>query len=154
MVGLGVHAMLFSWLCIVEGMRHHTAEAVRVRGERQRELEVAREAHEHIKAARSGEGPDLGDVDTSYFSHLPTVGLFLKHDPRSVFWDDFVLPKVIVLAASAVSLCLVVAFRFSDSDERTPYLLASFVQLLLLAFWVWKICRAAVRTGSILRQQR
>ena len=82
-VGLGVHAMLFSWLCIVEGMRYHTAEAVLLRGKRQRELEVAREAHEHVRAAREqqvgGGDEGFGDVDASYFEHLQTAGLFLKH---------------------------------------------------------------------------
>ena len=37
-VGVGVHAMLFSWLCLVEGMRYHTAEAVTQRGKKQREI--------------------------------------------------------------------------------------------------------------------
>ena len=79
-----------------------------------------------------------GDDDDTYYAHMPTAGLFLKHDPRSAFWDDFFLPKLLLLVVSFVSLFLVVMFRFSSNVKaRTLYLTSSFVQLLLLSLYSW-----------------
>ncbi|GMH95613.1 hypothetical protein TrVE_jg13867 [Triparma verrucosa] len=151
-VGIGIHTFLFSWLLLVDGMRFHTGSAVLTRTKQQKDLRIAREAFEHVKAT-------AGAFESS--TQLPSGGLVLKHDPRSAFFSDFMTPKLLLLCLSIISLIAVILSRFPETLGMNPqgpalstlYLMASLVQLLLLLVWVYLICGAAIRTSKLLKEE-
>ncbi|GMH77648.1 hypothetical protein TL16_g07482 [Triparma laevis f. inornata] len=152
-VGIGIHAFLFSWLLLVDGMRFHTGSAVLTRTKQQKDLRIAREAFEHVKMTAGG----AFESNTQ----LPSNKLVLKHDPRSAFYSDFIAPKFLLLCLSIVSLIVVILSRFPETLGMNPqggalstlYLVASLVQMLVLAVWVYCICGAAIRTSKKLKEE-
>jgi len=89
---------------------------------------------------------------------LPQNGLALKHDPNSPFFERFVGPKISLVALSTLSLLLVVLLRYpilslNETFANSLYLTTSLSQTFILALWIYFICKAALKTGRILKKQ-
>eukprot|EP00957_Ditylum_brightwellii_P021539 1624003-Ditylum_brightwellii.AAC.1 len=75
-VGIGVQGILLFWLCIMEGLRYHTADIARKRADHQRQVMELRRAekflreshadhHHHVTQYTSTYYDQYGDVDGS-----------------------------------------------------------------------------------------
>lgn len=137
MVGLGVHACLFVWLCLMEGLRYHTAASARRRAKHQRQiLELQRAAKytvradmaraEHIMGSPTPE--EITRYTTEYFDRHGDVDgsasagalqIRLSNDPCGDDWADFLLPKLLLLVIGAVSVLLAATCRFPTASDSS-----------------------------------
>jgi hypothetical protein len=168
----GIYAFLFSWLCLMSGLKHHCADALQDRARHQRRHRVDRETQEHLVQLMNSPNNYSSNNDNyhnrnsnkSPSADLPTNHLVLRHDPNSQFFSDFMAPKLLLLILSLISLIGTLLLRYPvvlppslDPAQQkllpSMYLGLSVLQLLFLVIWIAKITYAAVQSGRILKDQ-
>jgi len=130
-VGIGFHSILGLWLCLLEGLRYHTAKSARKRAEHQKQILELRRATKFL--ASSGV-PRYSSIEspseqlTSYFDEFGDLhnagpsawtNLRLEHDMCGDGWADFILPKffLFLLGACAVIVSSLARFSYSAMDD-------------------------------------
>ena len=139
-IGIGVHGVLFVYLCLFHGFRFHTAEVARKRTEHQRKSIELRKAAKYVSEAQKqtddrGAGPlstteakisqytndyyeQFGDVDGS----ASTGHLRLQNDPFGDGWADFLLYKIFLFLIGAAAVIGTAYCRFPPDDENVSQL--------------------------------
>jgi hypothetical protein len=123
-IGIGLHGVLFVWLCLCQGLRYHTASNARKRADRQKQILELRRATKFLaSSARSQYDACASPSDNlaSYFDEYgdlqgTTMYNSLKHDPLGDGCADFLLPKVFLCAIGSFTTVVTSLFRFSCSD--------------------------------------
>mmetsp|Transcript_31905 Transcript_31905/g.61032 ORF Transcript_31905/g.61032 Transcript_31905/m.61032 type:complete len:1706 (-) Transcript_31905:400-5517(-) len=129
--GMSVHGILFLWLCIVHGLRYHTADIARRRlSQRRRVLELRTcidDAMDHRHTSLTHDIEDnqwgrvrwyyqqYGDVDGS--GAISSMALRMKHDINSDSFVEFILPKLTLLVIGIVACITAAASRFPMSES-------------------------------------
>lgn len=133
MVGIGLHSIFALWLCVMEGLRNHTAKAARKRAEHQKQIiELQRASTYLASSGLSNHNPDSPSNHlVSYFDEFgdmygsgSSANLRLDHDLCGVNWFDFIVTKLLLLSLGIVTTIGSSIFRFSFSsiDENDPTL--------------------------------
>jgi hypothetical protein len=172
-IGIGVHGILCIWLCLLQGLRYHTADMARKRAEnRKQQVEL----WGTINYLRTSSQPIdntsriLSDNNQSYYdeygdfngSGVSWGNMRMKHDPCGDHWPDFLLPKMLLFLLGASSVVISTYFRFHDDstvDEdllieyHDIYAITYLLQIFILSIWVGMIIRAALKTGKALRNE-
>ncbi|KAL9184484.1 hypothetical protein ACHAXT_002570 [Thalassiosira profunda] len=175
MSGISVHGILFLWLCLVHGLRYHTADIARRRLDQHRRVLELSKSTRHIAPSPSGFDDSrwgrvkwyysqYGDVDGGY-----SLALRMKHDVQSDSFVDYMFPKMTLLALGVVASVTVAATRFpmekSSIAERaelnpdrfgrgsTVYVIGSFAQLLIVQIWCLFIVYTSFVTGGRLKRE-
>jgi hypothetical protein len=173
LIGIGIHGILCLWLCLLHGLRYHTAEMARKRGENQKQqLEVQKSINflRHSGHPSYSTNKPLSDDVLSYYDEYgdfhgtgTSSTIFrMKHDPCGDHWADFLLPKVFFFFVGVSSVVISAYYRFSEGpsgnshsmvQSHSIYAASSLLQLLVLFIWVTSIIRAALKTGAALRKE-
>jgi hypothetical protein len=174
MTGIGVHGVLMMWLCLVQGVRYHTASFARRRAKHQRQLlDLRRAAKYLVKSENGNHGTDeymanffdqFGDVDGS--RSAGSLAIRLKSDPFGDSWADFLLLKLLWLTVGVTAVVMTAVSRFPTSiDSVAPltqarvhrlnalYVAGSVIQLIVMLVWVFLILRNTFLTGAKLRKE-
>ena len=172
--GISVHGILFLWLCLVHGLRYHTADIARRRlAFHSRVLEL-RKATSHISPNDVGDTQwgrvnwyyqQYGDVDGG-----GTAALRMKHDISSDSFVEFMFPKIALLFIGIVASITAAASRFpmaesssmSQRIELNPdrfgsgskvYVISSVIQIIVINIWCVFIVYTSFVTGERLRRE-
>jgi hypothetical protein len=179
-IGIGLHGVLFMWLCLFQGIRYHTASNARKRAEHQKQILELRRATKLLASYGSSQYNSCAspsDHLASYFDEFgdlqgtTAINIRLKHDPCGDGCADFLLPKLLLFLVGACAVVVTSLFRFSDtsdldgilnafsidpaflSEHRKVFIASSLTQLAILALWAILIVRAALKTGALLRKE-
>ena len=174
--GISIHGILFLWLCLVHGLRYHTADiAGRRLSQHRRVLELWKSLSVRSSQRSDPEGDrwaqvrgyyqKYGDVDGSGSS----LALRTKHDVNSDSFFEFILPKISLLIVGVASAITAAASRYpmesSASSERVElnpdrfgsgskvFMLSSTLQLIMFQVWFCFILYTNFITGERLRRE-
>ncbi|KAL7550685.1 hypothetical protein ACHAWF_013902 [Thalassiosira exigua] len=174
LTGVSIHGIMFLWLCLVHGLRYHTAEISRRRLDQHRRVLELRKATSHMSPVTGidDNGWDrvrwyynqYGDVDGGY-----SQALCLKHDINSDSFVEFMVPKLTLLVVGMLASITLAASKFPISEksvaeraELNPdrfgssskaYVLSSIVQLIVVQIWCVFILYTSFITGERLRRE-
>jgi len=177
MIGIGIHGVLCLWLCLMQGLRYHTAEMARKRAENQKKQLQVRSAISYLSSSVQSTDSTYGSLSGKnifdfYDEHgdfdgngrTSWVNLRLKHDPCGDNWPDFLLPKLFLFAIGVSSVLVSTLSRFPDETHHALgsfsliqyhdiYTASSLLQTIVLGFWAILIFRAALKTGEALKME-
>jgi hypothetical protein len=172
-IGIGVQGVLLVYLCLLEGLKYHTAERSKCRAERQRQALQLRRALKLVGGANNQVGMDspdaiehyyneFGDIDGSAF----TSHLRLPSDPFGDGWADFLIPKVCIWLIGVASVSTSAYCRFykghdlGENDTSNSfrgvqfiYIVCSLTQVLTILLWIYLIIVAISITGEFLKRE-
>jgi hypothetical protein len=176
-MGIGVQGILFVYLCLLEGLKFHTAQRSKRRAERQRQALQLRRAVKLVRgfgnretvnspAAVEDYYNEFGDTDGSAF----TSHLRLPNDPSGDGWADFLLPKLCLWLIGVSSASVSAYCRFcggqepsenaisnapatSVSNVEIAYIVCSVIQVLTILLWIYLIVAALTLTGESLKRE-
>lgn len=174
--GVSVHGILFLWLCLVHGLRYHTADISRRRLSFHRRILELRKATTHISTSHDIENNQWGGVHRYYQQYGDIEGGFnaalkMKHDINSDSFVEFMFPKVVLLIVGIAASVAAAASRFPMSDssrsisdriELNPdrfgslskvYVGASIVQVIVILIWGIFIVYTSFVTGERLKRE-
>ena len=158
--------ILALWLCLLQGLKYHTAEIHRKRAENQRQHNQLSQSINFLRSPRNSAYEPLSDDIVNYYNEYGDfdgkgpkswTALRMKHDPCGDNWPDFLLSKIFLGVIGVSSVVVSSYFRFPEDYIITQYhnifAIASLVQLFILALWILLIIRAAAKTGQVLRTE-
>eukprot|EP00980_Cylindrotheca_fusiformis_P029885 scaffold24008_cov132-Cylindrotheca_fusiformis.AAC.3 len=179
-IGIGVHGILFVYLCLFQGFRYHTAAVSKKRADHQRQILQLIHSRRTAKYVKSVDGfldsPSekvlveyannfydiYGDVDGSV-----SISHRLQNDPFGDGWADFLLLKLLLVFVGIASVVLTAYCRFPAEatgslvldDEsidryRRVFVASSIVNFSILVLWLFNIATAAIVTGRYLRGEK
>ncbi|KAL3803811.1 hypothetical protein HJC23_003973, partial [Cyclotella cryptica] len=178
--GMSVHGMLFLWLCLMHGLRYHTAEFSRRRFEQHRRVIELQEATKHIFPPPELEDNKWGRVQWYYKQYgdvdgggaVTTSVMRHKHDLNSDSFVEFIFPKVLLLTFGVVSTVIAASSRFPESGvgrmnqssasflnpdrfggRGQLYVISSVVQILVIQLWAIMIVCTSFVTGERLKRE-
>jgi len=174
--GMSVHGILFLWLCLVHGLRYHTAEISRRRLAFHSRILELRNATSHMSPNNTEfEDTQWGRVRWYYQQYGDIEGggtavLKMKHDTESDSFVEFMFPKVALLFIGIVASITAAASRFPMSESKSiserielnpdrfgsgskVYVLSSIVQLIVIQIWSIFIIYTSFVTGERLKRE-
>mmetsp|Transcript_18045 Transcript_18045/g.43378 ORF Transcript_18045/g.43378 Transcript_18045/m.43378 type:complete len:1693 (+) Transcript_18045:233-5311(+) len=176
--GISVHGILFLWLCLVHGLRYHTADIGRRRFDQHQRVLELKKATGHISPTNKIEDNQWGMVKWYYQQYgdfygvgtAHSMALRMKHDNASDSFVEFMFPKMSLLVIGIVSSVTAAASRFpmsessdlSEREELNPdrfgsgskvYVTSSIVQLVVIQIWCLFIVYTSFITGERLRRE-
>ena len=132
-MGIGFHGLLFTWLCLCQGLRYHTASHARKRADHQKQILELRRATKYLASSESSQYNSCAspsDHLASYFDEFgdlhgtTAINIRLKHDPCGDGCVDFLLPKVLLFLIGICAAFTTSVFRYSCSfieDENSSH---------------------------------
>eukprot|EP00557_Chaetoceros_sp_GSL56_P006505 CAMPEP_0176504310 /NCGR_PEP_ID=MMETSP0200_2-20121128/15861_1 /TAXON_ID=947934 /ORGANISM="Chaetoceros sp., Strain GSL56" /LENGTH=1635 /DNA_ID=CAMNT_0017903725 /DNA_START=200 /DNA_END=5107 /DNA_ORIENTATION=- len=128
LIGIGFHSVLCLWLCLIEGLRYHTATAARKRAMHLKEILELRRATQFLAKEGASKYNSIDSPShhlTSYFDEFGDLhgsgpsawmNLRLKHDPFGDGWADFLVPKLFLFIMGICTVIFTSYFRFFSTD--------------------------------------
>jgi len=125
LVGIGFHSILCLWLCLLEGLRYHTAKSARKRADHQKQILELRRATNFLASSGVSKYSSIESPSTHLNSYFDEFGdlhnagpsawtnLRLEHDMCGDGWADFLLPKLFVFFLGACAVIMSSLSRFS-----------------------------------------
>ena len=161
----GVIGYLFVWLCLVEGLRYHSGEAVKKRHRQQQAMRDTDETIAHINENTSLNTPQKRKTARRLSSHtlMTHTHLVLRHDMFGEFSDFFLEPKIRMLVVSVGVLCIVVISCFEGAGVglgggvgiwgNAAFVICSAGQVIVLGTWLVWILSSSIETRLRLRTE-
>ena len=169
LTGIGLHGTLCLWLCVLQGLRYHTADLTRERARQQKQTLELRRALAEINGGKHVSQEMMNAYYETYGNVHSYAGVMrLQHDPCGENWPDFLLPKITLFCLGVFFAVATAMSRFptlqyqnhqmprdnaSLRHSKADYVVFSSLQMLTLAVWFYLIVRNAYITGSRLKQE-
>ena len=171
--GIGIHAILGLWLCLLHGLRYHTAEMTRRRVDNKKRQVKLWNSIRYLKSSTnestSRDEPSSKDLLHYYNEYGDSDGignswtaLRMKHDPCGDNWPDFLIPKLLLFALGVAAVSTASRYKYYDATlveshtlhwNHKTYAISSLLHMVVLIMWVVLIIRASVKTGDVLRKE-
>ncbi|CAJ1959140.1 unnamed protein product [Cylindrotheca closterium] len=176
-IGIGVHGVLFVYLCLFHGFRYHTAAVSKKRSDHQRQILQLRRAAKYIESVENNprspsEGAMTKYADDFYDVYGDIDGSVsnnhrLQNDPFGDGWADFLLLKLGLFIVGAASVLATAYCRFPPESDgsfsldlesinayRKLFLVSSCLNFVVLLIWIYSLIITVIETGRHLRAER
>jgi len=176
-IGIGVHGILFVYLCLFHGFRYHTAAVSKKRSDHQRQILQLRRTAKYVKSVENNprspsEGAMAQYADDFYEVYGDIDGSVsnnhrLQNDPFGDGWADFLLLKLALFLVGAASVLATAYCRFppeadgsfsidfqSINTYRKLFVVSTCLNFLVLLIWIYNIISTIIETGRHLRAER
>lgn len=171
--GIGIHAILGLWLCLLHGLRYHTAEMTTRRVENKKRQVDLWNSIRYLKSSNT-DGTSRNETSSKDLLHYYNeygdsdgignswTALRMKHDPCGDNWPDFLIPKVLLFALGVAAVSTAAHYKYYDVTlveshtlhwNHNVYAISSLLHMIVLIMWVVLIFRASIKTGEVLRKE-